>query len=54
LEQPLTFDELLFMLTEAFDAEPEVLRQDLQETLDLFAQSGLLATGTIGDEPAPS
>jgi hypothetical protein len=52
LEQPVAFDELLFMLSEAFDADEAALRTDLEETLQLFATSGLLLTEPRGDGTA--
>lgn len=52
LQEPLTFDELLFTLSEAFDIDRAILRQDLKETLDLFAKYGLLLTETRDDGAA--
>jgi hypothetical protein len=51
LREPLTFDELLFILGEAFDVDHAVLRKDLEDTLDLFAKSELLMTETRIDGP---
>ena len=42
LKEPLTFDELLRVLTQAFDVPPEILRKDLEETLALFTNLDLL------------
>ena len=51
LKEPLTFDELLFILTEAFDTDSAALRTDLQDTLDLFAKSDLLLAEERDDGP---
>lgn len=42
LREPVTFDELLFMLTQAFDVEHDVLRKDLEDTLQRFKELDLL------------
>ena len=44
LRDPMTFDELLFVLTEAFDEDGATLRQDLADTLDRFTKVGLVRT----------
>jgi hypothetical protein len=46
LAEPVTFDELLFMLAEAFETDADMLRTDLRETLEQFAASGLVRTET--------
>lgn len=50
LAEPLTFDELLYVLTEAFDGDPHTLRTDLQQALDEFLQLGILHVRESGDE----
>ena len=42
LREPLTFDELLFVLDESFDADPAVLASDLRTTLEQFRDLGLI------------
>lgn len=42
LKEPVTFEELLFMLTEAFKGERKTMKKDLEETLDLFLEKGLI------------
>ena len=42
LKEPVTFEELLFMLTEAFKGEREVMKKDLEETLHLFLEKELI------------
>jgi hypothetical protein len=44
LEEPFTADELLFMLTEVFDADPTTMKADLNEILDLFLHYDLIRT----------
>ena len=46
LEDPFTFDELLYMLTEAFDEDPYMMQTDLQEILNLFLRYDLVHTKT--------
>jgi len=52
LREPLTFDELLFVMTEAFDVDQAVLRSDLQDALDRFLSLQILHTRAEGDETA--
>lgn len=54
LREPLTFDEILFILTETFGAAPEILRKDLEDTLDLFVKSDLLLARESDDGPPVS
>lgn len=54
LREPLTFDELLFVLTEAFDVDQGVLRKDLRNTLDKFLALDILLTRTRDDGDAVS
>lgn len=42
LREPATFEELLFMLTEAFESEKKVIEKDLRETLDLLLKNDLV------------
>jgi hypothetical protein len=51
LAEPLTFGELLLMLTEAFDVPEERLETDLRETLALFLTHDLLVTTAVDDGP---
>ncbi len=44
LEEPFTFDELFFMLTEAFDGDRVQMTEDLRELLDLFVKYDLVHT----------
>jgi hypothetical protein len=46
LKDPMTFDELLFVLTEAFDVDRATLRKDLSDALDRFTEVGLVRTRT--------
>jgi hypothetical protein len=46
LQDPFTFDELLYMLTETFDENPARMETDLQEILDLFLGYELVRTET--------
>lgn len=54
LREPLTFDELLFVMTEAFEVDQEVLRHDLQDVLDQFRSLDILHTRAEGDGTAVS
>ena len=54
LEEPLTFDELLFMLAETFQVERDVLRKDLRDTLDRFEALSLVLTRPTRDDHAVS
>lgn len=49
LREPLTFDELVFVLGEAFDAAPDVLRDDLREALDQFVSLHIVTLTADGD-----
>lgn len=51
LREPLPFDELLFILTEAFAVDPAVLRKDLEDMLDLLVKSDLLLAEERNDGP---
>jgi len=42
LRDPLTFDELLFVMGEAFTIDAATLQLDLRETLDRFVALGVL------------
>ncbi len=42
LKDSVTFEELLFMLSEAFKGEREIMKRDLEETLDLLLKKGLI------------
>ncbi len=44
LQEPFTFEELLFMLGEVFEGDPDRMNKDLRETLDLFLKFGLVYT----------
>ena len=46
LQDPFTFDELLYMLTETFDEDPVRMETDLHEILDLFLGYDLVRTET--------
>jgi hypothetical protein len=46
LQDPFTFHELLYMLSEVFDGDPAKMKEDLHETLDLFLRYDLVRTGT--------
>jgi hypothetical protein len=50
LREPLTFDDLLFMLTETFDVGSDVARKDLQDTLDRFEELDLVSTRPTNDD----
>jgi hypothetical protein len=54
LVEPMTFDEILLMMTEAFDADADVMKQDLRDALDRFTELGLVATTTADDGAAGS
>jgi hypothetical protein len=49
LSEPLTFDELLFVMGEAFDAAPDVLRDDLSEAIDQFVSLDMVTLKADGD-----
>jgi hypothetical protein len=42
LKEPATLEELLFMLTEAFEGEKKAMEKDLGETIDLLLKNGLV------------
>lgn len=42
LKEPVTFEDLLFMLGEAFKGERKIMERDLEETLDLLLKNGLV------------
>ena len=42
LQEPFTFDELLYMLGEVFEGDLEKMKKDLRETLDLFLEFDLV------------
>lgn len=44
LQDPFTFEELLYMLNETFDGDPARMKLDLHEILDLFLVYGLVRT----------
>jgi hypothetical protein len=53
LRHPLTFDELLFVVSEAFSGtDSAILRRDLEETLERFVALGLL-TREARDDGGP-
>ena len=54
LSEPLTFDELLFVMTEAFDVDRDVLCTDLQDALDQFRSLGIVRDGAPDDAPSVS
>lgn len=54
LEEPLTFDELLYVMQEIFDADQETLRTDLQAALDQFVTLGIIVMRTDCDDLASS
>lgn len=43
LQEPLTFEELLFVMTEAFEADEDELRADLRQTIDQYVALGIFA-----------
>ena len=46
LQEPFTFDELLYMLSEVFEGDSTKMKADLRETLDLFLRYDLVYTET--------
>lgn len=46
LQEPFTFDELLYMLGEVFDGDAVKMKEDLNEILDLFLEYDLVRTET--------
>ncbi len=46
LQDPFTFDELLYMMGETFNGDASQMRKDLHEMLDLFLQFHLICTET--------
>ena len=42
LQEPFTFDELLYMLGEVFEGDLEKMKKDLREILDLFLEFDLV------------
>jgi hypothetical protein len=46
LQEPFTFDELLYMLSEVFEGNTTKMKQDLNEILDLFLRYNLVDTAT--------
>ena len=46
LQQPFTFDELLYMLGEVFEGDTTEMKEDLREILDLFLRYNLVYTET--------
>ena len=46
LQEPFTFDELLYMLSEVFDGHSVKMKEDLHEILDLFLRYDLVYTET--------
>jgi hypothetical protein len=46
LETPFTSDELLYMLSEVFNADLAAMKEDLHEILDLFLKYELIHTKT--------
>ena len=46
LQEPFTFDELLYMLGEVFEGDATKMEEDLRETLDLFQKYDLIETET--------
>lgn len=46
LQEPFTFDELLYMLSEVFEADTTKMKEDLHEILDLFLRYNLVYTET--------
>ena len=44
LQEPFTFDELLYMLSEVFDGDSVKMKEDLHEILDLFLRYDLVYT----------
>ena len=46
LQEPFTFDELLYMLSEVFEGDTTKMKEDLNEILDLFLEYDLVDTTT--------
>ena len=46
LQEPFTFDELLYMLSEVFEGDTTKMKEDLREILDLFLGYDLVYTET--------
>jgi len=46
LQEPFTFDELLYMLSDVFDGDTTEMKADLHEILDLFLRYDLVYTET--------
>ena len=46
LQEPFTFDELLYMLREVFEGDTTRMKEDLREILDLFLRYDLVYTET--------
>ena len=46
LQEPFTFDELLYMLSEVFKGDTTKMKEDLHEILDLFLGYDLVYTET--------
>jgi len=46
LQEPFTFDELLYMLSEVFEGDTTQMKEDLHEILDLFLEYDLVDTAT--------
>ena len=44
LQDPFTFDELLYMLREVFEGDTRKMKEDLHEILDLFLNYDLVRT----------
>jgi len=46
LQEPFTFDELLYTLSEVFEGDTTKMKEDLNEILDLFLEYDLVDTAT--------
>jgi len=46
LQEPFTFDELLYMLREVFEGDNAKMKEDLHEILDLFLRHDLVSAET--------
>jgi hypothetical protein len=46
LQEPFTFDELLYMLREVFESDTTKMKEDLNEILELFLEYDLVDTAT--------
>jgi hypothetical protein len=46
LQEPFTFNELLYMLSEVFKSDTTKMKEDLNEILDLFLEYDLVDTTT--------